>query len=146
MAFYEVLDMAECERTACLPFVNGDIAHFRHYVGVPLNPYGGPNVGTVFLFREKASDGSQSAAIHSYVSDIAVHITRHLEQAAEALQGQRTLRFNKAVASLLKRSLLLTLLSSSITASQLVEQRTSSLSYRNTMRLLSYAYISLRQP
>jgi hypothetical protein len=55
MALYEELDMAHSERTQNLPFVKGDIAKFRHYAGVPLNPYGGPNIGTVFFFSEKPS-------------------------------------------------------------------------------------------
>jgi hypothetical protein len=102
MAFYEELDMAKNERTQHLSFVNGDTAKFRHYAGVPLNPYGGANVGTVFFFSKKPSDPDRSAAIRSYLADIAIHVTRHLEQAVEALQGQRVLRFNHGVASLLE--------------------------------------------
>jgi signal transduction histidine kinase len=102
MAFYEELDMAEDERTQHLSFVNGDTAKFRHYAGVPLSPYGGANIGTVFLFSEQPSEPVRSAAIRSYLTDIAIHITRYLEQAVEALQGQRVLRFNHGVASLLE--------------------------------------------
>ncbi|KAJ4350328.1 uncharacterized protein N0V89_008949 [Didymosphaeria variabile] len=101
MAFYEELDMAHTERTQNLPFVKGDIANFRHYAGVPLNPYGGPNIGTVFFFSEKPSETSLSVGIRSYLAETATHITRHLEQAVEALEGKRALRFNRGVASLL---------------------------------------------
>jgi signal transduction histidine kinase len=102
MAFYEELDMTKTERTQNLSFVNGDTAKFRYYAGVPLSPYGGANIGTVFFFSEKPSEPDRSAANRSYLTEIAKHITRHLEQAVEALQGQRVLRFNNGVASLLE--------------------------------------------
>jgi signal transduction histidine kinase len=104
MAFYEELDMAHNERTQNLPFVKGDGAKFRHYAGVPLNPYGGPNIGTVFIFSEKPSVATHSAGIRSYLTEAADHITKHLEQAVEALEGKRALRFNRGVASLLNLS------------------------------------------
>lgn len=96
--------MANTERTKNLPFVRGDIAKFRHYAGVPLNPYGGPNVGTVFMFSEAPSTADLSDGIRSYLTDTASHITRHLEQAVEALEGQRALRFNRGITSLLSMS------------------------------------------
>jgi signal transduction histidine kinase len=102
MALYEEFDMAELERTKDLPFVQGDIAKFRHYAGVPLNPYGGPNIGTVFTFSSKPSEGGLSDAHRSYLFETASHIIRHLEQAVEALEGKRVLKFNQGVASLLK--------------------------------------------
>ncbi|KAI4692474.1 hypothetical protein J4E81_006889 [Alternaria sp. BMP 2799] len=102
MALYEELDMAELERTKHLPFVQGDIAKFRHYAGVPLNPYGGPNIGTVFTFSSTPSHGGLSDAHRSYLFETASHIIRHLEQAVEALEGKRVLKFNQGVASLLK--------------------------------------------
>ncbi|KAI4652958.1 uncharacterized protein J4E78_007786 [Alternaria triticimaculans] len=102
MALYEELDMAELERTKHLPFVQGDIAKFRHYAGVPLNPYGGPNIGTVFTFSSTPSQGGLSDAHRSYLFETASHIIRHLEQAVEALEGKRVLKFNQGVASLLK--------------------------------------------
>ena len=104
MAFYEELDMAQTERTQTLPFVTGDVAKFRHYAGVPLNPYGGPNIGTVFIFNETPSEASLSAEIRAYLSETAYNITKHLEQAVEALEGKRALRFNRGVASLLNIS------------------------------------------
>lgn len=96
--------MAHNERTRNLPFVKGDVAKFRHYAGVPLNPYGGPNIGTVFIFGEKPSEATLSAGIRSYLTEVAGHITTHLEQAVEALEGKRALRFNRGVASLLNMS------------------------------------------
>jgi signal transduction histidine kinase len=102
MAMYEELNMAELERTKHLPFVRGDIANFRHYAGVPLNPYSGPNIGTVFMFSSKASEVGLSTANRSYMFEIASHITKHLEQAVEALEGRRVLKFNYGVASLLR--------------------------------------------
>jgi hypothetical protein len=102
MAFYEELDMAGLERTKCLPFVDGTIARFRYYAGVPLNPYNGPNIGTVFLFNEQPCDAGSSATVRSYLTEIAVHITKHLEQAVEALEGKRVLRFNRGIEALVK--------------------------------------------
>ncbi|KAF3040381.1 hypothetical protein E8E11_004182 [Didymella keratinophila] len=102
LAFYEELDMANTERTKGLPFVKGDIAKFRHYAGVPLNPYGGPNIGTVFLFTEAPSESSRSETIRVYLTETARHINKHLEQAVEALEGQRALRFNRGITSLLE--------------------------------------------
>jgi signal transduction histidine kinase len=102
MAIYEELDMAKLERTKDLPFVQGEIANFRHYAGVPLNPYNGPNIGTVFMFSSKPSETGLSAANRSYMFEIASHITKHLEQAVEALEGRRVLKFNHGVTSLLR--------------------------------------------
>lgn len=102
MALYEELDMTKVERTKDLPFVQGDIAKFRYYAGIPLNPYDGPNIGTVFIFSETPSEAGLSAADRSYMFEVAAHITKHLEQAVEALEGKRVLRFNQGVASLLK--------------------------------------------
>ncbi|KAG9189255.1 hypothetical protein G6011_06123 [Alternaria panax] len=102
MAIYEELDMAELERTKNLPFVRGDIAKFRHYVGVPLNPYGGQNIGTVFIFSSTPSENGLSTARRLALFETASHIIRHLEQAVEALEGKRVLRFNQGVASLLR--------------------------------------------
>lgn len=97
--------MANTERTKDLPFVKGDIAKFRHYAGVPLNPYEGPNIGTVFLFTEAPSESSRSEAICVYLTETARHINKHLEQAVEALEGQRALRYNRGITSLLETSI-----------------------------------------
>jgi signal transduction histidine kinase len=104
LAFYEELDMASTDRTKDLPFVRGDLAKFRYYAGVPLNPNDGPNIGTVFMFCENPSDTSRTDDIRSYLTETAKHITRHLEQAVEALEGQRALRFNRGITSLLELS------------------------------------------
>lgn len=96
--------MANTERTKDLAFVKGDIAKFRHYAGVPLNPYGGPNIGTVFLFTEAPSHSSRSETIREYLTETARYITKQLEQALEALEGQRALRFNRGITSLLETS------------------------------------------
>jgi hypothetical protein len=102
LAIYEELHMAASERTKDLPFVRGDIAKFRHYVGVPLNPYDGPNIGTVFIFSSTPSKEGLSETHRSYLFETASHIIRHLEQAVEALEGKRLLKFNQGVASLLR--------------------------------------------
>jgi signal transduction histidine kinase len=102
LAVYEECDMTKNERTKDLPFVKGDVAKFRYYAGVPLNPYGGPNIGTVFFFSEKPCENGLSADNRSYLCETALHITKHLERAVEALEGKRVLRFNHGVASLLR--------------------------------------------
>lgn len=48
-ALYEVLDMAETERTQNLPFVCGTIAEFRHYVGMPITSPDGLILGPFLL-------------------------------------------------------------------------------------------------
>lgn len=102
MALYEEYDMAKVERTKNLPFVRGDIAKFRHYAGVPLNPYNGPNIGTIFTFSETPLENGLSPADRLFLFETASHINKHLEQAVEALEGKRVLRFNQGVASLLR--------------------------------------------
>ena len=97
--------MANTERTKNLPFVKGEIVKFRHYAGVPLNPYGGPHIGTVFLFTEAPSESSRSEAICVYLTETVRHINKHLEQALEALEGQRALRFNRGITSLLEKGI-----------------------------------------
>ena len=101
MAMYEELDMAKVERTKNLTFVQGDVAKFRYYAGVPLNPYHGPNIGTLFIFSEEPSEQGLCATDRAYMFETASHITKYLEQAVEALEGKRVLTFNKSVASLL---------------------------------------------
>jgi signal transduction histidine kinase len=102
LAIYEERDMLKNERTRDLPFVKGDVAKFRSYGGVPLNPYDGPNIGTVFFFSEKPSENGLSEANRSFLCETALHITKHLERAVEALEGKRVLRFNHGIASLLR--------------------------------------------
>jgi hypothetical protein len=121
MALYEELDMAKLDRTRHLPFVTGDVAKFRYYAGVPLNPYGGPNIGTVFIFSETPSEQGLTEADRSYMFEIASHIIKHLEQAVEALEGKRVIRFNKGIATLLDAEL-----SSQFTTDALNEHSASS--------------------
>ncbi|KAL5120646.1 hypothetical protein ACEQ8H_001394 [Pleosporales sp. CAS-2024a] len=102
MAFYEERDMLENDRTKHLPFVNGDLATYRYYAGVPINPYQGPNIGTVFFFRTRPSEASSTHVVRSYLAEVAHHVSKHLEQAVEALQGRREARFNEGIAALLK--------------------------------------------
>jgi hypothetical protein len=62
-AMYEVLDMATDERTRDLPFVNGEIASFRHYVGSPITTPAGYSIGTVSLWVKTLRQ--QATALHS---------------------------------------------------------------------------------
>jgi signal transduction histidine kinase len=134
MAIYEELDMAKLERTKDLPFVKGDIARFRHYAGVPLNPYGGPNIGTVFTFSSTPSKDGLSEIHRSYLFDTASHIIRHLERAVEALEGKRVHKFNQSVASLLRMG------SSAELAAESKHDQSSSQNHNQRQSLVSNLY------
>ncbi|KAF2721282.1 hypothetical protein K431DRAFT_303502 [Polychaeton citri CBS 116435] len=103
-AFFEKLDLAQDESTRDLPFVNGTIATFRYYYGVPLSPYNGHNIGTLFFFRSEPSVTGLTAEKRTYVNQVSLHVTRHLERAVEALEGKRMLRFNQGIAKILGTS------------------------------------------
>lgn len=98
--YFEIPDLANEEQTKDLPFVNGTVASFRHYFGVPICPYSGYNIGTVFLFCNQPSTSGLSADKRSYMLEMSRHITRCLEQSVEALEGKRMLTFNQGIAAL----------------------------------------------
>jgi hypothetical protein len=98
---YEILDLAAEESTKSLPVVNGKVADFRHYAGVPLNTPEGLNVGTVFVFRKEAPTEPLPLDKRRFLVETANHAMHQLLQTVEALEYKRSLRCNAAVTSML---------------------------------------------
>lgn len=98
---FEILNLAEDESTKFLPVVDGTVAEFRHYAGVPLNTPEGLNVGTVFVFRNQLPDGPLSPSKSRYLLETADQAMRQLLLTVEALENKRSLRCNLAVSSML---------------------------------------------
>jgi signal transduction histidine kinase/CheY-like chemotaxis protein len=98
---YEIQDLSADESTKALPVVDGSVADFRHYVGVPLNTPEGLNVGTVFVFRKKAPTEPLPPAKCRFLVETASHAMSQLLQTVEALENKRSLRCNSAVSSML---------------------------------------------
>jgi len=100
-ALYEVLDLSAHEQTRCLPFVDGTLAAFRHYIGSPIATPEGYNIGTVFAFSRYASPTAISLAQQIYLHETSKQVMAQLTQAMQALEGRRAARYNAAVTSLL---------------------------------------------
>jgi len=100
-AIYEVLDMGADERTRNLPFVNGSLASFRHYIGSPITTPAGYNIGTVFAMGKAPLPAGASAAQRQYLCETSKHIMRQLVQAMQALEGRRAATYNAAITSFL---------------------------------------------
>jgi signal transduction histidine kinase len=100
-AIYEVLDMGADEHTCDLPFVNGKIASFRHYIGSPITTPAGYNIGTVFAMGKEPSQAGASAVQRQYLCGTSKHIMRQLVQAMQALEGRRAATYNTAITSFL---------------------------------------------
>jgi hypothetical protein len=100
-AIYEVLDMSANERTQDLPFVNGTLASFRHYIGSPITTPTGYNIGTVFAMSKEPSSTPADAAQRHYLSETSTHIMGQLVQAMQALEGRRAATYNAATSSFL---------------------------------------------
>ncbi|RMY17206.1 hypothetical protein D0867_06196 [Hortaea werneckii] len=99
-AVYEELDLAGNHHTARLPFVNGDVASFRHYAGAPLVTPNGIVIGTVFAFSNNTSSGLNQQR-RKFLVDTSENVMAQLLQALQALDGIRAGMFNMAIASLL---------------------------------------------
>ncbi|RMY15055.1 hypothetical protein D0868_01096 [Hortaea werneckii] len=99
-AVYEELDLAGNHHTARLPFVNGDVASFRHYAGAPLVTPTGIVIGTVFAFSNNTSSGLNQQR-RQFLVDTSENVMAQLLQALQALDGIRAGMFNTAIASLL---------------------------------------------
>jgi signal transduction histidine kinase/CheY-like chemotaxis protein len=98
---FEILDLSAEESTKSLPVVNGVVADFRHYAGVPLNTPEGLNVGTVFVFRKEAPKEFLPLAKRQFLVETANHAMHQLLQTVESLEYKRSLRCNSAVSSML---------------------------------------------
>ncbi|KAI7175929.1 hypothetical protein KC343_g13280, partial [Hortaea werneckii] len=97
---YEELDLAANRHTARLPFVNGDVANFRHYAGAPLVTPTGIVIGTVFAFSNNTSAGLNQER-REFLVHTSGNVMAQLLQALQALDGVRAGMFNTAIASLL---------------------------------------------
>lgn len=103
---FEILDLSADDSTKSLPVVDGTVADFRHYAGVPLNTPEGLNVGTVFVFRNQSPDGPLSPSKSRYLLETANQAMRQLLLTVEALENKRSLRCNLAVSSMLDSNIL----------------------------------------
>ncbi|KAI6889486.1 hypothetical protein KC360_g336 [Hortaea werneckii] len=99
-AVYEELDLSSNHHTARLPFVNGDVAKFRHYAGAPLVTPTCIVIGTVFAFSNNTSSGLNQQR-RQFLVDTSENVMAQLLQALQALDGIRAGMFNTAMASLL---------------------------------------------
>lgn len=99
---FEVQDLSVNEETKHLPIVDGTLASFRHYAGVPLNAPNGLNIGTLFVFRTEPSTELLSPAKCHFMRETARYATNQLVQTLEALENKRSLRCNAAVSSMLE--------------------------------------------
>lgn len=100
-AFYEVLDMATTERTQNLPFIDGTVADFRHYVGMPIKSPDGVNIGTVFTMSRTPATCGINEAQRQYLYETTKNVMAQLVQATQALEGKRAERYNEALSRLL---------------------------------------------
>ncbi|KAK4890567.1 hypothetical protein LTR27_010729 [Elasticomyces elasticus] len=100
LSIYEEFDMSSQEYIRSLPFVNGDVASFRYYAGVPIITSDGFTIGTLFIMANKAANAALSSSHHHFLCDSAAHVMKQLEQAVQALEAQRTAQFSSGVVSL----------------------------------------------
>jgi signal transduction histidine kinase/CheY-like chemotaxis protein len=100
-AIYEVLDMSVDAGTQDLPFVNGTIASFRHYIGSPITTPTGYNIGTVFAMGKDPAPAPATPAQRHYLNESSGHIMGQLVQAMQALEGRRAATYNAAITSFL---------------------------------------------
>lgn len=99
-ALYEELDMSTQDYTRELPFVDGRVASFRWYAGVPITTSEGHIIGTVFLMANKPAQAFLSPRHHDLLCTSAQQIMKQLDQAVQALEGRRLTVINAAVTSL----------------------------------------------
>lgn len=98
---YEVLDLSTDETTKSLSIVDGTVAKFRHYAGVPISAPNGMKIGTVFVFSNQVKEEPLPPNQSRFMCDTARHVTLQLVQTLQALENQRSLRSNSAVSSML---------------------------------------------
>lgn len=98
---FEIQDLSADESTKALPVVDGSVAEFRHYAGVPLSTADGLNLGTVFVFRKESPIEPLAPAKCRFLVETAAHAMTQLLQTVEAMESKRSLRCNLAVSSML---------------------------------------------
>jgi len=99
---YEILDLSADDSTNSLPVVDGTVAEFRHYAGVPLCTPDGLNIGTLFVFGNKAPENPMQQSHCEFMCKTAEHVMIQLMQTLEAMENKRSLRCNSAVSSMLE--------------------------------------------
>ncbi|KAK3671865.1 hypothetical protein LTR78_008231 [Recurvomyces mirabilis] len=98
---YEELDLSQQQYTKSLPIVNGDLARFKRYIGLPIVTDKGYTVGALFMFGHAAAKSGLTSKQRSYLQDSTKQVIRQLEQAVQALEWRRMTKFNTAVGSLI---------------------------------------------
>ena len=99
---YEILDLSADESTKSLPIVDGTVADFRHYAGVPLTTPDGLNIGTLFVFTKSAPEEPLPPSHCEFMCKTAGYVMTQLLQTLEAMENKRSLRCNSAVSSVLE--------------------------------------------
>lgn len=99
-ALYEELDMSTQDYTRSLPFVNGQIASFRWYAGVPLVTSEGYIIGTVFLMANEPAQTFLPPGQHKFLCNSAQQVMKQLDQAVQAIEGRRLATIHAAVTTL----------------------------------------------
>jgi signal transduction histidine kinase/CheY-like chemotaxis protein len=99
---YEVLDLSADDSTKSLPVVDGTVADFRHYAGVPLCTPDGLNIGTLFVFGKRAPENPLQPSSCEFLCKTAGYVMTQLMQTLEAMENKRSLRCNSAVSSMLE--------------------------------------------
>ena len=99
---YEILDLSADDSTKSLPIVDGTVADFRHYAGVPLTTPDGLNIGTLFVFGKRAPEGCLPPSHCEFMCKTAGYVVTQLMQTLEAMENKRSLRCNSAVSSMLE--------------------------------------------
>lgn len=99
---YEILDLSADDSTKSLPVVDGTVADFRHYAGVPLSTPDGLNIGTLFVFSNRAPVDSLSPSHCEFMCKTAGYVMTQLMQTLEAMENKRSLRCNSAVSAMLE--------------------------------------------
>lgn len=102
---YEILDLSTNETTKCLPIVDGTVANFRSYAGVPITAPNGLRIGTIFVFTNEIKKELLPLNQCHFMCDTARHVTNQLVQTLQALENQRSIRSNTAVSSMLNNPL-----------------------------------------
>jgi hypothetical protein len=83
--------------------VDGQIASYRFYAGVPITTNHGVNIGSLFFFDDKARDGlprNQRRFLHLQAGNI----MKHLEMKREAAERRRAALMSKGIARFLERT------------------------------------------
>ncbi|GAB7358407.1 hypothetical protein MBLNU230_g2475t2 [Neophaeotheca triangularis] len=98
---YEELDMERAGHTKVLPIVDGTLASFKSYAGAPITTEDGKNIGTIFVFREQPAAQELDKEQTDFLTQTASQCMALLEQAVQAVEHRRMLKYNQAVGALI---------------------------------------------